>query len=84
MMELLSTFVVSVLSTALDVAPIVAILVLFQVVVLRQRLPNLRRIAVGSVFVLLGLTLFLIGLRGGALPDRRNQWRVQLTAPARP
>ena len=81
MMELLSTFVVSVLSTALDVAPIVAILVLFQVVVLRQRLPNLRRIAVGSVFVLLGLTLFLIGLKEALFPIGEIM-AVQLTAPA--
>lgn len=80
MLEFLSTFAGTVLSTALDVAPIVAILVVFQVVVLRRSLPNLRRIAVGSVFVLLGLTLFLIGLQEALFPIGRTM-AVQLTAP---
>ncbi len=79
-MEFLSTFVDTVFSTALDVAPIVGILVLFQVVVLRRRLPNLRRIAVGAVFVLLGLTLFLIGLQEALFPIGETM-AIQLTAP---
>ena len=80
MMEFMGTFGETVLSTARDVAPIVAILMIFQVVVLRQRLPNLRRIAIGSVFVLLGLTLFLIGLQEALFPIGRTM-AVQLTAP---
>ena len=80
MFEFMHMFADTVLSTARDVTPIVAILVVFQVVVLRQRLPNLRRIALGAVFVLLGLTLFLIGLQEALFPIGRTM-AVQLTAP---
>ena len=73
-------FARAVASTALDVAPIVAVMVLFQLFVLRQRLPNLGRIALGAVFVLLGLTLFLIGLQEALFPIGKTMAR-QLTAP---
>lgn len=53
-MEFLHTFAATAFSTALDVAPIVGVLVLFQIVVLRRRLPNLRRIVVGFVLVQIG------------------------------
>ena len=79
-MEFLRTIVVTAGTTALDVAPIVGILVLFQVAVLRRSLPNLRRIAAGFVFVLLGLTLFLIGLEEALFPIGETMAR-QLTAP---
>ena len=79
MFEVMHTLLDTVLSTALDVAPIVVILVLFQVVVLRQRLPNLRRIASGAVLVLLGLTLILIGLQEALFPIGETMAR-QLTA----
>ena len=78
--EFLRTFAETALATALDVVPIVGILVLFQVAVLRRKLPNLRRIATGFVFVLLGLTLFLIGLEEALFPIGETMAR-QLTAP---
>ena len=74
------TFADALLSTALDVAPIVAILLLFQLVFLRRRPPNLRRIAAGSVLVLVGLALFLIGLENALFPIGRIMAH-QLTAP---
>ena len=80
MLQFLYDLAATVLSTALDVAPIVAILVLFQVAVLRRRLPNLRRIAVGAVFVLLGLALFLVGLEEALFPIGETMAR-QLTGP---
>lgn len=67
-MDWLASFLATVASTCMDVAPIVAILVLFQVVVLRRRLPNLPRIVSGFVCVLLGLALFLIGLQEALFP----------------
>ena len=67
-MDFLVGFLEMVWKTAKDIAPIVAVLVLFQVVVLRRRLPNLRRIAVGFVYVLLGLALFVIGLEDALFP----------------
>ena len=79
-MEFLLTLAATAFSTALDVAPIVAILVVFQVAVLRRKPPNLRRIVAGFVLVLLGLTLFLIGLEEALFPIGETMAR-QLTAP---
>ena len=45
-------FADALLSTVLDVAPIVVILLLFQLFVLRRKPPNLRKIAAGSALVL--------------------------------
>ena len=78
--ELLRTLAATAFSTALDVAPIVGVLVLFQIAVLRRKLPNLRRIVAGFVLVLLGLTLFLIGLEEALFPIGETMAR-QLTAP---
>jgi len=69
------------LSTMLDVLPIVAILVGFQVVVIRRQLPNPRRIIIGFVYVLVGLTLFLVGLEEALFPIGEIM-ASQLTAPA--
>ena len=71
-------FLGTVTGTVFDVAPIVAILVIFQVVVLRQRPPNLRGIVAGFVCVLLGLALFLIGLDQALFPIGETMAR-QLT-----
>ena len=79
-MEFLHTLAATAFSTALDVAPIVGILAVFQVAVLRRKPPNLRRIVAGFVLVLLGLTLFLIGLEEALFPIGETMAR-QLTAP---
>lgn len=66
-------------STAVDVAPIIAVLVVFQVAVLRRRLPNLGRIVRGFAYVLVGLTLFIIGLEEALFPIGETMAK-QLTA----
>ena len=71
-------FLGTVAGTVLDVAPIVVILVTFQLVVLRQGVPNLRGIVSGFVCVLLGLALFLIGLEQALFPIGETMAR-QLT-----
>jgi len=68
------------LATMLDVAPIVAILAFFQAVAIRRRPPNLRRIVVGFIYVLLGLTLFLVGLEEALFPIGKIMAQ-QLTDP---
>jgi hypothetical protein len=68
------------LGTVTDVAPIVAVLAFFQVVVLRRRLPQPRRMIVGFGFVLAGLALFLIGLEQALFPIGETMAQ-QLTAP---
>ena len=76
--ELLATIA----STLFDVAPIAAILVFFQVVILRQAIPNLRRVLVGVVYVIIGLSFFLYGLEKALFPLGRKM-AEQLTDPAR-
>ena len=74
------TLWITLLTTVQDVVPIVAVLAFFQIVILRRRLPNARRMVVGFVFVLVGLALFLIGLEEALFPIGETMAR-QLTAP---
>ena len=66
-------------TTIFDVMPIVAILFGFQVLVLRRRPPKPRRIAVGFVYAVFGLALFLVGLERALFPLGRIM-AEQLTA----
>ncbi|MGB5440943.1 MAG: DUF1538 domain-containing protein [Gammaproteobacteria bacterium] len=69
------------LSTVLDVLPIVAIIFGFQLLVLRQTIPNLKRVLIGFIYVLVGLTLFLVGLEEALFPIGKHMAQ-QLTDPA--
>jgi len=71
----------TILGTLRDVFPIVLIIAFFQLVVIRKRIPNLRRMVVGFVYVLLGLSLFLLGLEEALFPLGRLM-ASQLTDPA--
>ena len=51
-----------------DLAPIILVIAFFQIVVLRQPFPNLGSIVVGLICVIVGLTLFIQGLRSGLFP----------------
>ncbi len=81
MLGFLQTSGQTIIATLRDVAPIVAILLGFQWLVLRRRPPNLRRIVTGLVYVLLGLTLFLVGLEEALFPLGETMAQ-QLTALA--
>jgi len=61
-MEFLGDFKSILLATARDVLPIILLLTFFQLFVLRQPIPHLKRVIVGGIFVVLGLALFLAGL----------------------
>ena len=69
-----------VMDSALDVAPIVFFLFVFQLFVLRQRIPNVNQVLVGFVFVAVGLGLFLVGLEQTLFPLGRLMAQ-QLTNP---
>lgn len=71
----------SISSTLLDVLPITAIFIGFQVGVLRQSIPNLRRVLVGTVYVVVGLSFFLFGLEQALFPLGKAMAQ-QLTDPA--
>lgn len=67
-------------STLRDVLPVAVIIIGFQVLVLRRSVKNPRRIAIGLVYVVLGLALFLLGLEEALFPVGRTM-AEQLTAP---
>jgi len=60
------------LSTLRDVMPIAVILTVFQVFVIRRAVPNLGQVLAGFVYVVIGLTLFLIGLELALFPVGRT------------
>jgi len=68
MTELLSTFYSTSISTLRDVAPIALVVILFQVFVLRRRLPEAGTLILGFSCVLLGLVFFLMGLETALFP----------------
>ncbi len=51
-----------------DLLPIVLVVVFFQLVVIRQPFPDLLEILLGSLFVVIGLMLFIEGLEMGLFP----------------
>ncbi|MFD2165720.1 DUF1538 family protein [Thalassotalea euphylliae] len=51
-----------------DLAPIVAVILFFQLVIIQQPLPNVGQLLVGVIFVVLGLTFFIHGLEQGLFP----------------
>ena len=51
-----------------DLAPIVAVIAFFQIVVLQQPFPNIAEVLVGLLCVVAGLALFIQGLESGLFP----------------
>lgn len=77
----LQTITDTVTGTVVDVLPIVLVLGFFQFVILRQKLANIGRLALGFGYVILGLALFLVGLEEALFPLGKEMAR-QLTDPA--
>jgi len=69
------------IATCRDVLPIIILIVSFQLLVLRQPIPHLRRLIVGGVYVVIGLALFLAGLEKALFP-LGNIMATQLSDPA--
>lgn len=67
-MDFLIGLATSFTSTLRDVAPIVVILLVFQALVLRQKPPRLKQIVFGFILVVVGLSLFLVGLKEALFP----------------
>ena len=51
-----------------DLAPVVGLILFFQLIVLQQPLPNAFELFIGLVLVVLGLTFFVFGLEMGLFP----------------
>lgn len=80
MFDFLQTVIYTIIATVRDVLPIVVILFGFQFLVIRKPVPNLKRVITGFIYVLLGLSLFLIGLEKALFPIGKLM-AEQLTDP---
>ncbi|MCW8919419.1 MAG: DUF1538 domain-containing protein [Gammaproteobacteria bacterium] len=80
-MEVLQLIFDTTLATVLDVLPIAAIIFGFQLFVIRRPVPHLKQVLFGFGYVLLGLSLFLVGLEEALFPLGKLM-AEQLTAPA--
>lgn len=67
-MEFLATGLRVLTTALLAILPIVAVVLFFQFVAIRRPLPNLRRAALGMVYVMLGLVILLEGLELSLFP----------------
>jgi hypothetical protein len=80
LIELISELALTTLQTVADVLPIAAIIFGFQFLVIRKPVTNPARVAIGFIYVLLGLSLFLVGLEKALFPLGRVM-AEQLTDP---
>ncbi|PIE83558.1 MAG: hypothetical protein CSA09_01545 [Candidatus Contendobacter odensis] len=65
---LIYDFYRSVRDSARDLLPIVIVIGVFQLLILKQPIPNLGQIALGTLMIVLGLTLFIRGLEIALFP----------------
>ena len=79
-MEMLFDLLKTLLLTGRDLLPIAIIFSFFQLVVIKQPIANISRILIGSLYVLIGLALFLTGLEKALFPVG-NIMAEQLTNP---
>ncbi len=68
MKEPLLHFIKTMLSSLRDLAPIAIVIAFFQIFIIKQPIPNMDELVVGSIFVVLGLTFFIYGLEMGLFP----------------
>ena len=67
-MDLYKAFLKPLLDASRDLLPIVAVIAFFQILVLRQPIPDFANILIGVLFVVVGLALFVRGLEMGLFP----------------
>ena len=79
-MEFIYEFSTILLATCRDVLPIIILIVGFQLLILRETIPNIGRLAVGGIYVVIGLALFLAGLEKALFP-LGNIMATQLSDP---
>ncbi len=67
-------------ATFFDILPIAIIIFGFQFLVIRKRVANLKKVLTGMLYVLIGITFFLLGLEQALFPIGRDM-AAQLTDP---
>lgn len=78
--EMISELVWTTVSVLRDVAPIVIVMFVFQLFILRRKIPHLPAVLLGLVYVVIGLAFFLFGLERALFPLGRAM-AAQLTDP---
>jgi hypothetical protein len=68
MIDYFTDFSLVLFYTVRDVLPILLLIIFFQLVVLKQPVPHLKKMIVGGIYVVLGLALFLMGLEKALFP----------------
>lgn len=81
MLEMLTELLLTFGQTITDVLPIAVIIFGFQFLVIRKKIPNLKRVLIGFFYVILGLSFFLMGLEQALFPLGRLM-ADQLTNPS--
>ncbi len=66
--ETLQTLFYELLSVITDILPILIVIFFFQYAIINKALPNLPKISLGIVLVILGLYAFIVGLQMGLFP----------------
>ncbi len=67
-MDQVRQFIATLASSMRDLLPIVLVVAFFQLVVIQQPFPDLARVLIGCLLVVLGLTFFVRGLEQGLFP----------------
>ena len=67
-LQQLRAFFATLLSSLRDLLPIILVVAFFQIVVIRQPVPDLADILIGTLLVILGLTFFIRGLEQALFP----------------
>ncbi len=80
MTEFLGQLLAVTIDTVFDVLPIVLIIFGFQFLVIRKPVPHLKQVVLGFIYVLLGLSFFLVGLEQALFPIGKLM-ASQLTDP---
>jgi len=78
---LLNDFITVLLATIRDVAPIIGIIVFFQLVIIKRPFKHLNSLIIGIVYVILGMSFFLLGLEKALFP-LGSIMAEQLTSPS--
>ena len=79
-MQFFHDFPALLLSTFFDILPIALIIFGFQFLVIRKRVKDLKKVLTGMLYVLIGITFFLMGLEQALFPVGRSM-AEQLTNP---
>jgi hypothetical protein len=80
MIEEIYNFILTLLTTCRDILPIAAVIIGFQLLIIRSPLPHPKKTLIGLIYVLLGIVFFLKGLEMALFP-LGSLMATQLTTP---